>query len=313
MSFTKAHGDHRIAKASSYDSSIDRLECLFSVDAASEVGTLLWPFEVAEVNLQSMSEDELQVSVISLVHEPPSLLRLRRLFPQASVQSAFDLRGRSARDLYDEGRVTESGYRVLEQGRKWHHELPGPGAVGLRLSLLSALEGKGKWLLCCEEDAIPSSDLVLQVRRLRAFGGFDLAVFGPRLFTKSPPDPVLEGWEWLRGDFWGTHCTLWSPEGRRRGAELLKDPQDMQIDQLFASLSELGKLRCLVQTGRSSARQSWHVSAIQEPNGCRLCDLGPRAELSLTTLLLFVMSVLFLWRAHLSRPSPRLSGCPRPI
>ena len=81
----------------------------------------------------------------------------------------------------------------------------------------------------------------------------------PPSATPCPP----RGWAWLEGGFFGTHCVLWSPRGRRRASELLKRPQEMQLDAFYAAMHGLGELNCLVQmrTPGSATQQDWPNSS----------------------------------------------------
>lgn len=144
--------------------------------------------------------------------------------------------------------------------------------------------------LCCEEDVRPHRLLRAAVRRLLAFTeGFDLAVFGPTRVQSSAAMRSLggglprrrrppQGWSWLPGFFYSTHCVLWSPRGKLKAAGLLAGRLDIQIDSLFSVCHHAGLLRCLVQSsGPSLAFQGLHPSTVQRRWGidCVLCHVPP--------------------------------------
>ena len=221
----------------------------------------------------------LDVKVISLQPRPNAILRLAPHFPEARPHRAVDLRRASAVELVGQGAVTLGAYFPMTYGRRWHHELPSGGAVGLRASMVSALrESDSSWLLLCEDDVVPGHGLHDAVRRLIDSSvssdlSFDAAFFGsshvgatPAVVVDRARGAAPPGWEWLRRWFFGTHCVLWSPAGRQRGAELLEDPRtsDVQVDVAFAALHHLGRMNCLMQTGKPLATQQLHLSSIQQ-------------------------------------------------
>ena len=279
---------------------------------------------------RSLSRD-IDVVVITLeANSTPRALRdLRVQFPQARAVRACDLRGTSVRTLFERGLVTPGALFGLVEGRRRHSEIGAAGAVGLRESMREALASGPVEVatLCCEEDVVPHSSLAAEVRRLLASasaGDFDLAIFGPlkviesatmrAIGQRSQPLPRSEaacafgapaphGWEWLDGIFYGTHCVLWSPQGKAKAARFLSDRMDMQVDSLFSIYHALGMWRCLVQTSQPPlATQAMHLSSVQTNLGadCTLCDVAPAKILRLWLSSIFVMLLLAAFGVYLA-------------
>ena len=239
--------------------------------------------------------DTLEVKIISLIKTPAAKDKLQSIFfdrdALVTVHNAVDLRKVSPWQAYRNGLLGESSVLTILEGRKWHHELTTMGATGLLVSVRMALSGEsGAWLLLCEDDVVPNFTLADEVDNLRMAHAngfpFDAAIFGPTSVNpqKWKPDCLLPSdrlpydWVWLSGTFFGTHCVLWSPEGRRKAVSFLGGKQSVQLDMQLSLMHAAGLLKIIVQTGVSSADQSSHVSTIQLMNGCRLCDVAPLNE-----------------------------------
>ena len=241
--------------------------------------------------------DHFDVRVISMhLNASPAI---RRVFPRAEVLAATDLRAANPRVLHEQGVITDEVLETITQGRKYHHELPTCGGVGLWQSVRLALEQGNRPLLLLEEDCVPSPELPLVVERLLGLeatpigppnaGGadtFDLAVFGPirtdgLLATETP---AHRGFSWCDGYFWGLHAVLYTTDGRARTRAMLTGPVDVQLDAKLSRLAvyglpgnRLSRLRVLLQRPGEPglARQSAHTSGIQDTS-CTLCDAKAR-------------------------------------
>ena len=234
--------------------------------------------------IKSMQQ-ALQVRVISLEQPQDLIYKLKTIFPgtDIGIQKGVDLQSISVENLYHSGIITHSVVKTLTLGRKWHHEIPSKGAIGLSQAVKLAISEKSnlspKSLLLFEDDCIIKNDtnFTKNVEHLLNYQDqFDLAVFGALLvgINKNPPCPFMdEGWYYLKdGDFFLTHSVLYTPNARR----ILKqhfdhNPIEMQIDGLYSSMAHLGMLRILVQLDHSDTVQSTHISNVQELGGCKLC------------------------------------------
>lgn len=228
----------------------------------------------------------MDVRVISLGQPRALLLTLRGMFPQADVgvQPGVDVRDVSVHDLFSSGFVTHTTVHTLRKGRKWHHEHSSKGGIGLIHAVRLALaKDPSRPLLLLEDDCVIVDKAAVQrdvATLLTHMDEFDVASFGGRFVDASTSGPVSflsKDWRRLNeGSFYLLHCVLYTPRARRRLSEYLTQPSDMQLDALYSSLSALGELRVLVTP--SAARQSMHVSKIQEfSGGCLLCHFtyGP--------------------------------------
>ena len=103
----------------------------------------------------------IEVRIISI---NPSLNHpVQKVFKDAKFFQAVDLRSYNIHQLLDENLITLNGFENLKYGRKYHHELSTPGAIGLILSFLKILKlGTGP-ILICEDDCIPSPYLPKEV------------------------------------------------------------------------------------------------------------------------------------------------------
>ena len=139
-----------------------------------------------------------------------------------------------------------------------------------------------------------------------AVAGYGIGMLPRRLLDGLQYDSrgAPKGWAVPLAHFEATHCVLYSPQGRRRVAELLKPPIRLQTDGLLSLYAKRGILRVLVQTGRASAGQTstLHTSTVQVP--CLLCAL-PASSLFCSALVslgllvfLFLLVTLRVARVH---------------
>lgn len=233
-----------------------------------------------------------QIKVISFSKQLSLLSVFNSLFPgvDTSIQEAVDFREISEDKLFKNNLISMSAYLSMTGGRKWDREVNSIGAVGLaqanRIALLSSNDSD-KSVLLCEDDCIISKpeQFVYEINQLlNNTSLFDLAVFGIELLeeTESHLDPVPfmpAGWYYLdtNSHFWMTHCVLYTPEGRRKVGEYLKNEKlEMQIDGLYSYMNKLGIIKVIVQVTNRSAVQKAHVSSVQTDN-CPICLLKPNA------------------------------------
>ena len=218
----------------------------------------------------------MQIRIISLKARAPDLVdALGRMFPHADVgvQQGIDLRSVSDRVLVASDAVTHSTLHALRYGRRWHHEVPTLGAVGLaQANRLALEEDVTQPLLLLEEDCLirDKAAFVGQVEHLLQHATrFDLAVFGMKYRGKSQHVRAAawlpDGFKLVADEFWLMHCVLYTPRGRERVAEILHRPLDMQIDSLYGSHARMGNLTVVGQLSRWTAVQSVHRSTIQTP------------------------------------------------
>ena len=235
---------------------------------------------------------------------------VRVVFPDAAFFPAVDFRKTSADDLLSEGLVTFAGYEAIKNGRKYHHELSTPGAVGLSLSyynIAREFASKRSPVLVCEDDCLPHKDVPEVVAQLLQHQSrFDVAVlgsFGHVHGTKIAPCE-FEGFGELKGGyFWGMHCVLFSRGGIEKFARLAAPPVDCQLDAHVSRLAARGEMRVLLQEDGCPplATQKAHVSTIQTKGGCTMCDLEPRAALGFDYRLVWVLlivCVLYIFVMH---------------
>jgi len=216
------------------------------------------------------------VLVISM--HPEASAAIRDVFPGVRVAAATDLRGADPRVLHEGGVITDEVFETITYGRKYHHEIPTCGGVGLWASVIEALGQSRRPLLLLKEDCIPSPELPSVVRRLLAAAeptaaeptaavraatepaaaepavepaaaepaaegsAFDLAVFGPILVDTLLPAsaPAHSGFGWCDGFFWGLHAVLYSSVGRTRARSMLKGPVVLQLDAKLSRLAVYG-------------------------------------------------------------------------
>jgi hypothetical protein len=240
------------------------------------------------------SPNDLEVRVIMLTPSDHGMRDVRSVFPDAAPFQARDRRGVNPETLYAEGAITENALETMKRGRKWHHEISGPGGVGLHESMRDLLRESDGPVLICEEDCVPRRELAsVVVKFLSNADEFDAVVFGP-IHVEQRPSKVEEegeneflGFKKLNSYFWGLHAVLYSREGRRKIGRLLQDPVDVQMDALLSRAAMHRGMRILVQTKPPAlARQRHHVSSIQSDilGGCDLCEANPVSPLHAAVL-----------------------------
>jgi GR25 family glycosyltransferase involved in LPS biosynthesis len=240
------------------------------------------------------------VHVISL-DTPQHMKQFERLCSNVTVFPAVDMRGADPDSLYESGYISPSAAHVLKRGRKWHHELSSAGCVGLHQSVLRILEKGSGWCVICEDDCFMTDAFPERVAHLihsyhTKNEYFDAAVFGPYLFNDDSvtPHPSFDSYSIVNKQycFYGLHCVLYSPNGRRKVASLMRSPQDTQLDAFLSQCAEEKKLTLLLEVARSSAyQQNRKKSTLQ--TDCQLCDVPSRGK-SASMLQLAVMIILLL-------------------
>lgn len=219
----------------------------------------------------------MQIRVISLNRASPLIRKLQSLFPDADVgvQTGIDVRGSSISSLVFSDLITHSVAHTLEHGRRWHHEVPTNGAVGLaQANRLAVEDDVTQPLLLLEEDCVISDEKKLKreiKQLLRHSDKFDLATFGSlyRGDKTGIRDArwLPDGFKVVSDMFWLMHCVLYTPSGRRRVAQLLRRPLDMQIDSLYGVEAKLGHLTVVCQLTTWTTYQSRHISTVQSGMG----------------------------------------------
>lgn len=198
---------------------------------------------------------------------------VKTVFDNVKIYTAVDRRGATEDDVQEI--VSEDAYLTLKRGRKWHHELSSPGAVGLYESVRNILNMGDNPVLIFEEDVICKPDLKPEVEKLLELQNeFDLVVFGPVNQPEMRIDFTFTTYCKIKSEFWGLHATLYSSVGRKRIRDCLKDKIEMQLDSKLSRLALFHDLRVMVQCDeRTLAYQEQHLSNIQENIGCALCDM----------------------------------------
>jgi hypothetical protein len=200
---------------------------------------------------------------------------MKDIFPAADVgvQQGIDLRKVPPKALLETGLISHTVFHTLTHGRKWDHEVPTGGALGVaHANRLALREDVTRPLLLLEEDCriLDRTKFERQVASLLAHSDeFDLAAFGA-LFkgreTNKRCEPWLPtGFHVIEDKFWLLHCVLYTPSGRVTVGKLLQRPLEMQIDSLYGSEAHIGRLRVVAQTRGWSVVQRMHVSTIQKP------------------------------------------------
>lgn len=226
----------------------------------------------------------MQVRVISLNDPSTKLMRIMRtVSTDVAVQPGIDVRKVSSESLVKSNVISLSAAHAIDYGRKWHHEMPSKGAIGLAIANRLALAADITVpLLLLEDDCVISNPEVFRQEvksLLDHIEDFDMAVFGaslqynPKDVLQVPPG-MSANWIVASDRFFCLHCVLYSPHGRQIVSEYLRDHAlDMQIDSLYGDLAKMGMLRVWAQYKDHSATQSIHFSSIQDK--CLLCDLSP--------------------------------------
>lgn len=199
--------------------------------------------------------------------------QMERLFPNADVQHqpAVDLRNVSTDILLKQNLITHSSAHAIRSGRRWHHEAPSRAALGLQhANRLALREDTTQPLLLLEEDCVIQDEERFSVTMqmlLEHIDTFDIAAFGVFHTAQQHQTPVPylpDGWVYIDDMFWGLHCALYAPSARSRLSVHLEQPLEMQIDSLYGSMAHVNQLRVIAQTRNWCARQSLHVSTIQD-------------------------------------------------
>lgn len=233
----------------------------------------------------------MQVRVITL-EKTSSLINIAKsMFPQADVdiQRGINVQESPTHLLFSSDLITHSVVHTLQHGRKWHHEIPSKGAIGLaHATRLAVEEDTSRPLLLLEADCNITRRLKMkrEVAQLLSHSEkFDIAVFGAKY------DGTFESAEWfppgftfIKDKFWLLHSVLYTPSGRKKVSTLLRKPLEMQIDSLYGAEAQMGNLRIVGQVNDQSTKQYLHLSTIQEP-------------LDRTKGILFAISVLVLYLA----------------
>ena len=113
-----------------------------------------------------MNLDNLDVCVISLDTEKPIKSSIKKVFPNARVIKAVDMRTTNPTVMRKSNLITHSAVDTLHHGRKWHKELSSTGAVGIHQSNRIALEYGDGPLLLLEEDCNISPDIQWHLNEL---------------------------------------------------------------------------------------------------------------------------------------------------
>lgn len=214
----------------------------------------------------------MQIRIITLADTSRLVQQMRALFPNADVgiQRGIDVRTSPTNLLFSSDLITHSVVHTLQNGRRWHHEVPSKGAIGVaQANRLALEEDTSQPLLLLEDDCIVLDEQRLsnEVAHLLAHSNeFDMAVFGAKYKGKQPVStaPWLpEGFNIIKDKFWLLHSVLYTPSGRAKVAALLQKPLEMQIDSLLGSEARMGNLTVVGQLHRPSTKQSIHPSNIQ--------------------------------------------------
>ena len=214
----------------------------------------------------------MQIRVITLKGTSKLIDTLQTLFPRADVgtQRGINVSGVSSDLLFQNDMITHSVDHTLRNGRKWHHEIPSKGAIGVaQANRLALQEDLTQPLLLLEEDCIikyPERFKKEVLYLLTHMEKFDMAVFGCLYQGKAPlgdAEWLPPGFKILKDKFWLLHSVLYTPSGRVAVSALLHRPLEMQIDSLYGAEASKNRLRVLGQLKGASTRQSLHVSTIQ--------------------------------------------------
>lgn len=239
----------------------------------------------------------MEVSIISI--SPSENHPVKKVFKDAKFFQAVDLRSKSPQKLLDEDLITLNGFENLKNGRKYHHELSSPGAIGLILSFLKILKSNTGPILICEDDSIVSPDLPKVIdEMLLNSSDFDMVVFGPIMYASNKSKPsVFKNFDVLTQYYWGNHALLFSTQGREKAIKHLVAPYDVQLDALFSRLAMHADYRVVIQTGGPFlAKQSIHISTIQNKLPCLMCDTAPNEYPSnLWAVIILLLSFVFLF------------------
>lgn len=243
----------------------------------------------------------MQIRIITLEETSPLVNEMQALFPEADVgiQRGIDVRKSPTELLFSSDLISHSVVHTLQHRRRWDHEVPSKGAIGLaHANRLALEEDLTQPLLLLEADC-----KVLDGRKLRRevhhlihnAEKFDIAVFGALYKGSKPPDDVVwlpRGFKLMKDKFWLMHSVLYTPMGRKRVSSVLHRPLEMQIDSLYGSEAQMGKLIVVGQLHGWSTTQHNHSSSIQE-EPCRLLRRMVGIPVAVFALVLYRM-----WRKH---------------
>ena len=250
---------------------------------------------------------DLAVVVITIEKEPMNWKQIQSYFPQAQILKGVDLRGKTPDELLNHGYITARSAHVMKLGRKWHHELPSPGSVGLYQSWRKALaKDYPGWLLLCEHDVLFNQNIKTRVEYLMN-AEFDIAVIGPNMIEAADKvHPTVSDFVLGPTYYFGTHCLLFSPTGILKMREVLKEKQEVQVDFLLTLLSKNDTYNIIFEHKTKSASQSLiNSSSINSQLFCDLCNVPPISKtiirgvinlpvLMAYTVIVIVMSLIFL-------------------
>lgn len=240
----------------------------------------------------------MQVRIISFDHPTRLIAQLQRILTGADVQHqpAVDLRNVSTDTLLKQNLITHATAQAIRMGRRWDHEAPSKGAIGLQhANRLALREDITQPLLLLEEDCVITDEArfaeTVQLLRMH-LDVFDIAAFGVLHTSQTHFTPVSflpSGWFHIEDMFWGLHCVLYTPNGRALLSEHLHQAMDMQIDSLYGSMARVDQLRILGQCRNKCASQLPHISTIQT----HLRDVQPIIR-SIATILIICAGTLLL-------------------
>ena len=215
----------------------------------------------------------MDVHIISFEKPVALMARMTRLFPYAAVKHrrSVDLRHVPLEHLVKSKLISYTAANSITNGRRWHHEHSTQGSIGLVQAIrLSLNDNHDRPLLVLEEDCLirDEKQFVSSVEALkRNKDRFDLAVFGilKTYQTSRNPFHVSGSVKWFQvtDKFWGLHCALYSPAGRRKLGEYLMQPNEMQVDSYYGLLAKSGEVRILGESTSRMAVQSLHLSSVQ--------------------------------------------------
>ena len=216
----------------------------------------------------------------------------------------------------DQNLITLNGFESLKHGRKYHHELGTPGAVGLLLSFSQILNSNTGPILVCEDDCVPSPTLPNVIDEFLIHSSeFDMIVFGPLMYqrTKNSIPSHFKNFDVLNQYYWGNHALLFSSQGRQKAIKYLKPPVDVQLDALFSRMAMYADFRILIQAeGEPLATQAKHASTVQSSLLCPLCDTTPKqVPYILGICILFTMSFVSLLAITSECNSDPYNKCPK--
>ena len=220
------------------------------------------------------------------------------MFPQAKYFKAIDTRNSTPKNLLDNRLITLNGFENLKNGRKYHHELPSTGCIGLSLSMWHILKSGNEPILICEDDCLPSPILPHVIDEIYNSSDIDMVVFGPIMYKRSEDTVAsfIKGFDMLNSYFWGTHAILFTSSGRKKASKYLEPPVDVQVDALFSRLAMYSDYKVIIQAPNEAplAKQKPHTSTLQ--NYCPLCERNPKDTMidSLSILIICVVLLLLL-------------------